>query len=92
MEYVIELILELVLEGSIEASKNNGIPKYIRYPLIGLITLFFISIIVVIFFTGILLLKDNVLAGIIIICIGIFMLISCIIKFRKTYLNKKYNI
>ncbi len=89
MEFIFELILELVFEGSIEASKNNKIPKYIRYPLIILITLFFLFIIWVVLFTGILLLKDNLLIGILIILLGLLLCVSSIIKFKKTYLIKK---
>ena len=88
MEYIIEFILELALESGMEASKNTKLPKYIRYPLIVLISLFFISIIGIIFFTGILLLKDKLYLGIFILTIGLFMLISAIIKFKKIYLNK----
>lgn len=92
MEYIFEFILELVLEGSIEVSKNNKIPKYIRYPLIVIIALFFIAVIGVIFLAGILSLKENVILGIFFIFIGLFMFIMSIVKFRKRYLirtNKK---
>lgn len=89
MEYVIEFILELALESGIYASKNTKLPKYIRYPLIILISLFFIFVIGVVFFTGILLLKDKLYLGIFILIIGVFMLVSVIIKFKKIYLIKK---
>ena len=92
MEYIFEFILELVIEGSIEVSKNNKIPKYIRYPLIVIIALFFIAVIGVIFLAGILSLKENVILGIFFIFIGLFMFIMSIVKFRKRYLirtNKK---
>ncbi|MCI9001088.1 MAG: hypothetical protein HFJ26_09535 [Clostridia bacterium] len=88
MEYVFEFILELVFEGGIEVSKNNNIPKYIRYPLIIIISLFFIAVIGLIFFVGILSLKENMLLGICFILIGLFMLIMSVIKFRKTYFSK----
>lgn len=89
MEYIFEFILELVFESSIDASKNKKIPKYIRYPLIVIIALFFIIVIGLIFLTGILSLKENVVAGIFFILIGIFMTIMSIVKFRKTYLIKR---
>lgn len=88
MEYIIEFILELILEGSIEASKSNRISKYIRYPLIVIISLVFVAVIVLIFFIGTLALEDNIIVGIFIILIGLFLLVSAIIKFRKTYLTK----
>ncbi len=89
MEYLFEFILELIFDGSIEISKSVRVPKYIRYPLIALISLFFISVIGLIFFVGILSLKENILLGIFFILIGLFLFISSIIKFKKTYLNMK---
>ncbi len=88
MEYIFEFILELVLEGSIEVSKNRKVPKYIRYPLIILISLFFIAIIGIIFLTGFLSFKENILLGLFFIFIGLFMFIMSVIKFRKIYLIK----
>ena len=83
MEYLFEFILELVFEGSVEASKNLKVPKWIRYSLITIIILFFIGVIGIIFFTGILMLKENVLIGILFNLLGLLMLIIGIIKFRK---------
>lgn len=34
MEIVFEILIELILEGTMEASKNKKVPKIIRYPLI----------------------------------------------------------
>lgn len=90
MEYLFEFILELALGGSIEISKSNKVPKVIRYPLIVIIVLFFLAVIGLIFLTGILILKENVMAGIFFIIIGMFMLVMSIIKFKKVYLKKVY--
>lgn len=93
MEYIVEFILEFVfegiLEGSMEASTNRRIPKYIRYPLIGILSLFFIAVIGLVFFGGILALKENILVGMFLILVGLFLLIMSIVKFRKAYLIKK---
>lgn len=88
MEFIFEFILELVLEGGIEASKNSKIPKFVRYPLIVVISLFFIAVIGIIFLAGILSLRENILLGILLISLGLFMLIMSVIKFRMTYLIK----
>ncbi len=88
MEYLIEFIFELILEGSLEASKNSKIPKWIRYPLIVMIILFFIVVIGLILFTGVISLKKNALVGTFLIIIGLLMLVMSIIKFRKIYLTK----
>lgn len=89
MECLFEFILELVFEVSIEVSKSNKVPKYIRYPLIIIISLFSIIVIGLILFTGILSFKENRLSGILFILIGLFMFIIGVIKFRKTYLIKR---
>ena len=51
-------------------------PKYIRYPLIVEIILFFVEI---------LLLKKKVFVRLFFLLIGIFMLIMSIIKFKEVY-------
>lgn len=88
-EFVMELIMELFLEGAMEASKSSKIPKYVRYPLIVIIILFFVAVIGLIFLAGILVLEKNVFVGILLILIGLWMLIMSAIKFRKTYLSRK---
>lgn len=88
MEILFEFILELILEGSIETSKNEKIPKWIRYFLILIISLFFIGVIGLVFLAGFLVFKENAFVGIFLIGIGLFMLIASIIKFRKVYLRK----
>lgn len=89
MEFIFEFILELVLDGSIEVSKNNKIPKFIRYPLIIILILFFITVIGLILFTGVLMLEKNILAGVLMILLGLLMFTISIIKFRKAYFIKK---
>lgn len=88
MEYLFEFILELVIEGGIEVSKSRKIPGYIRYPLIGIISLFFVAVIGIIFLAGFLSIKENLFVGIFFILLGLFLFIMSVIKFRKTYLTK----
>lgn len=87
MEYIIEFILDLVFESSVEISKSK-VPKYIRYSLIVIIVLFFIVVIGLIFLVGILSLKENIFLGIFFILVGILLLLMSIIKFKKTYLKQ----
>ena len=84
MEYIFEFIFELIVEFVFD----NRTPKYIRYPLLVIILLFFIYVIGVLIFEGVLLLKENRLTGLLFILVGLFLLIMSIIKFRKTYLTK----
>ena len=88
LEIIGELFIELVFEGAIEASLNPETPKALKILLIGMIILFFSAVIAVIFYTGTLIIRKYMIAGIIIMGIGILLLVSGIRKFRKTYLNK----
>ena len=88
MEIIVEFILELLLEGSIEVSRNIKVPKYIRYPLIFIISLLFLFVICIVILVGVLLLNESVIGGIIFILLGLFMLVSVIIKVKKMYLVK----
>ena len=89
MELLIEILLELVFEGSIEISSNKKVSKWIRYPLIVLIILFFMIVILGLLILGIIMLDENVYAGIFMIAITIILMISAVIKFKKIYLDKK---
>ncbi len=89
MEFLLEFILELFLEGSMEISSNKKISKWIRYPLMAFILFFFLTVIGLIFFTGILTFSDNKLLSILLLLCGMIMLIGTIIKFRNLYLKRK---
>lgn len=90
MDFIITELLSLILEEVIEASiDKKSIPKVIRRIVALVILLLFISAISLIIFVGISTLKDNVLGGIFIILFGIFILILSIIRFIKIYNNKK---
>jgi len=92
MEFIIELVLELFVEGGIEVSSNKKISKCIRYPILALLILFFSVVIFGIIILGVLMLKENILVGILFIALGLFFLVISIHKFRKRYLevtNKK---
>lgn len=88
MEFLIELIFELIFDGTIEISKNRKVPKIIRYPLIAIIVIFFATIIIGLFIIGIIFMKGNILVGILCIVVSIIFLISAIIKFKKVYLER----
>ena len=91
MDLLLEFILELILEGSIEISSNKKIPKWIRYPLIFIITALFLTIIIGILFLGMYMSKENILLSILLIIISIFLLIGSIKKLKDMYIEKKEN-
>lgn len=88
MEFIFELLVELLLEGSIEISSNRKLSKWIRYPLIILLILFFSTVIFGLLILGVLILKKNIAAGLFVIIVSLILLIGCIIKFKNIYINK----
>ena len=92
MDFIIELVFDLLLEGSMEISSNKKISKWIRYPILALLILFFATVIFGVIVVGILIIPKSILGGIFMIVIGLIMLVMSILKFRKKYLeipNKK---
>ena len=73
MDNLIEILLDLIVSGNIEMLPNQKVPKWIRI----IISLILISIIL-----GIVLLKESLLGGILIIIVGAFLLIGIIIKVK----------
>lgn len=87
MEFVFELILELFLEGGIEISKNKKISKWIRYPVLALVVLFFVTVLALIFLVGIMMFSTNIPVSLFLIGVGLIMLVGTILKFRRMYLE-----
>ena len=83
MDFLFELLLELIAEGTVALSKSIKVPKYIRYPLIGIIVLFFIAVIGTVLITGFVSLGHNLLLGLILIALAIVMLAMGVVKFKK---------
>lgn len=92
MEFLIEVLIDLILEGSIYLSTNKKVPVFIRYFLIFFIVLFFVTIIGGLFVLGIVISYQNKVAGLFIIIISLIFLILCILEFRKKYLIKNKSI
>lgn len=90
MEIIFEFLLELLFEGSIEISKSRKVPKYIRYPLIGILSLLFLAVIGLVILAGVLYLKENILAGILLILLGALLPIMAGLKLWKAYLARKH--
>ena len=83
MEFLMEFLIDLILEGSICLSTNKKVPVFIRYFLIFFIVLFFITIIGGLFVLGIVISYQNKVAGLFVIIISlIFYSMSQVIILR----------
>ena len=89
MDIIFELILDLLLEGSLEICSNEKISKWIRYPLLIILTILLLSTIILTFILGILLYKTSIIFSVIFIICGIIFLICGIIKFKSLYNQRK---
>ena len=83
MEIIVDFLLELILEGSEEVSANKRISRWIRYPLIVLIGLFYIAVISIIFLVASKVFEENRLISIVLLLLDVFLSIRTIIKFKK---------
>lgn len=88
MELMIELLVELILEGTFELSQTKKTPNWLRYPLIIIVMLIFIGVSAIIILTGYLSLKEIPLLGIILIILGVAFIIYCIRKFKHIYIKR----
>ena len=91
MDYLIEFLIELILEGSFELSQTKKPPNWLRIPLIILILLILVGSIALIFLTAFLSIKEYTLLSIILFIIGIIFTTVSIYKFRHIYLKRDPN-
>ena len=84
-----DFVLELLLEGGIEASKDRRIPRPVRYVLIVLIALVFIAVFGLLIWMGIIACRKTLLGGGIIILSGLFLLVWSAIHVRRVYVQRR---
>ena len=89
MEFLIEFLVELILEGSMEISEDEKMPKLLRNMCFIILTLVFGVVTIGLFILGIYIGKENIYAGIFCIIIAFTLLISGIIKFENKYILRK---
>lgn len=89
MDLLFEFIFDLVFGLSEEAVKSKRLSKWIRYPLLLLISLLYFFVILIILLVGIAMLKEMALAGILFIVFDIAMIYLTVKKFKNEYLNRK---
>ncbi len=89
MEILLECLFELAIEGTMELGTNIKVPKVIRYPVLVLILLFFAGVIVGMFVLGVVLWKDDLFFGILMMILGMFFLVGTIVSAYRFYQQKK---
>ncbi len=89
MDILFEFFLELIVDGVIETSGNKKLSRWIRYPLIALVVLFFGAVIALIFYLALGLSSDEPVASVILLSLGLLLLVGTVLKFRKLYFAKR---
>lgn len=83
MDFLIELIGEIFIEGLFELATNKKVPKIIRYPLLTLFILLYLALVGLLVLLGIRIYFDNKLASFILFGLAICLLIITIVSIRK---------
>ena len=89
MDIVLEFFLELIVDGGIEASGNKKLSRWIRYPLIALVVLFFGAVIAMMFYLAFGLSSNEPVASVAFSSMGVFLLVGTLLKFKKLYFAKR---
>ena len=89
MDLIIEFVGEVIIEGIIEIIQNKKISKWIRYPLLIIILLFYTAIVVGITIVSIKCFHENVLFGIILLFASILLIAGLISIIRKSISKKE---
>lgn len=59
MELLMELVIDLLLDGSVEVAKSHRISKWIRYPVIAMLAILYVATVAVIALVAWIVLKDG---------------------------------
>ena len=89
MEFLVEFILDICFDFGTWAGKNKKIPRPVRVLCLLLVTLVSLGIIFGTVYLGVLLTKENIAVGIMVIAVGIFILFAGVYKSVKTYKKMK---
>lgn len=84
-EFIIELILEIIVEGTIELSSKKTVSKWIRYPLTAIIILVGLSLIGWLLWLSINIMFTSFVGGFVILIIALVLLIAMIRKIWSVY-------
>ena len=83
MDFLIELIGEIFIEGLFELATNKKVPGIIRYPILTLFILLYLAVILLLIYLGIKSYTNNKLASMILWTLAIGLIIITIISIRK---------
>ena len=83
MDFLIELIGEIFIEGLFELATNKKVPKIIRFPLLTLFILLYLGMVGLLILLGIKLYVENKLASLILWILAIGLVVITVVSIRK---------
>ena len=83
MDFLIELIGDVLIEGSFELATNKKVSKWIRYPILSLFIIFYSAIILGILFIGINSINENFWLSIFLIVVSLVLFIGTIVAIKR---------
>lgn len=83
MDFLIELIGEIFIEGLFELATNKKVPKLIRYPLLTLFILLYLALVGLLILLGIRIYFDNKIASFVLFGLALGLLVITIVSIRK---------
>ena len=89
MEFILEFILTLILEGGTTVGKNRKYSRWIRYPLLLLVGIVYVGIIALFVLVGFLVLGDGLWRAIVMWVFALAFIIWTIWDFRDRYKKKR---
>ena len=89
MEFIVEFILDICFDFGIWAGKNKKIPRPVRILCLVAVTLASLAVLSALVYVGVLIARENVAVGVIVIAVGIFILLAGVYKSVKTYKKMK---
>lgn len=88
MDDLIEFVLDLLIDGGMELISSEKISKRIRFPILIILSLFFLTITLGLVILGLLIIDSTILGSFILMLSGIVLFIFSIMKFKKIYKEK----
>lgn len=83
MEFLIDLIVEIIVEGLFELATNKKINKFIRYPLLALFIMLYLGMMLLLILLGISYYKENNFVAFILWGLALGLLIISVLGIRK---------
>lgn len=92
LEFLLDILTELLAEGSLELGSDPKVSKWIRYPILGLILLLIIAVTGGLLFLGIVMLRKDLLSGLLFLSVGILFLIGFFVTVRRFLRRNRENV